>query len=72
MGRSKRMFGVVSSGTPYWSWFAGNIGDCKWIHGNKDAIVHGAAKPRFVDVRDTGLHNLLKEEAVETVLFDGC
>jgi hypothetical protein len=72
MGRSKQTFGVVSSGTPYWSWFAGSVGDCRWIHCDEDVIVHGIFKPRFVDAIETKLCELLEAETVETVLFDGC
>jgi hypothetical protein len=28
------------------------MGKCKGVHINKDAIVHGAAKPRLEDVRE--------------------
>jgi hypothetical protein len=72
MGRSDRTLGVVSKGVPYWSWYAGGVGTCRWIHGDEDSMVYGASKPRFNDVRDVELHDLLKEEPVDIVLFDGC
>jgi hypothetical protein len=72
MGRSEQSFGVISAGIPYWSWFAGTVGTCKWIHGDEDALVHGVTKPRFVDVKETGLKELLAKDPVDVALFDGC
>ena len=48
------------------------MGDCRWIHGNEDAIVHGARKPRYVDSNRHDLGELLAKEPVDIVLFDGC
>jgi hypothetical protein len=72
MGRSDQTFGVVSKGVPYWSWFAGGVGSCRWIHGNKDALVSGASKPEFNDLNKVELRELLKRDPVDVVLFDGC
>jgi hypothetical protein len=70
MGRSKRTIGVINRGIPYWSWFAGSAADCRWIHGDKEFLVHGTTKPRFVEARAVELGMLLKEEPVQFVLFD--
>jgi hypothetical protein len=48
------------------------VGQCKQIHGDEDASVHGVTKPRFVDVKETILQELLKTEPVKIVLFDSC
>ncbi len=44
--------GVISLGVPYWSWFAGGVGQCRWIHGDEDCMVCGVSRPRFVDGTD--------------------
>jgi hypothetical protein len=72
MGRSDRTFGVVSKGVPYWSCFAGGIGRCQWIHGNKDALVFGASKPEFNHLHKVELQELLKRDPMDVALFDGC
>ena len=58
MGRSERTFGVVSKGVPYWSWYAGGMGTCRWIHGDEDAVVQGDSRPRYIDVQDKQLVDL--------------
>jgi hypothetical protein len=58
--------GVKRLGVPYWSWFAGSVGQCKWIHGDEDAIVHGVSKFKFVDVKEMMLQELLKTIATST------
>jgi hypothetical protein len=72
MGRSNKTLGVVSKGVPYWSCFAGGIRTCQWIHGDKDSMVHGAAKPWLNNVKDVELNELLKDEPVDVILFYGC
>jgi hypothetical protein len=64
--------GVVSVGVPYWSWFAGSVGTCHWIHGDEDAMVHGIDKPRFVEGKEMTLKDLMRDDPVKIVLFDGC
>jgi hypothetical protein len=63
MGWSKWTFGVL---------VMGSVGACRWNRGNKDVIVHGAKKPRLVDAREVELRQLLGDEPVGIVLFDGC
>jgi hypothetical protein len=72
MGKSSWTFEVVSTGVPYWSWYAGSAGEYKWILGDKDLIVYGATKPRSMDASDVALKLVLDRDPVETVLFDGC
>ena len=71
--RRELSIGFVVKGTPAWFIFVGNLGRVEWIAGNRDVVGRLTEDPPWRQTRSRDeLGQLLRDDPVELVIFEGC